>query len=325
MKQTIFTLILVLIFLTGYSQEYPVRYQLPERVNAKAGDRFSISATFKTNAPWYIYAPTGNNAIQGMIETNIIFQLPSGITRKCKMQLPEMHFKGGYEIYEGADIKFSQQFAVNKDLPPGEYNIHAKITCQSCNENICLPPISEEKDITVIVSGEWSMGNGEMESGKLKVENETSKDSMNKEQGTIKNDVILQFTALDGRKVNLEKLKGKLVLIDCWATWCRPCIAEFSNVKAMYDKYHAKGFEVIGISMDEAAAKQRVKEQVAKNKLPWPQGFEGKGFDNNSFVKQQNIASLPTVLLIDRNGNIVDRDARGERLEELIKKYLPVK
>ncbi|HJU45299.1 MAG TPA: TlpA disulfide reductase family protein, partial [Chitinophagaceae bacterium] len=100
------------------------------------------------------------------------------------------------------------------------------------------------------------------------------------------------------------------------------CVAEFSNVKKMYKKYHAKGFEVIGISMDDATAKQRVKDLVAKNKLTWPQSFEGKGFDENGFVKAQQVASLPAVFLIDKDGMIIDRDARGERLEELIKQHL---
>lgn len=299
---------------------YPVSYSVPQKLETSAGATFSIPVTFKVDDSWYIYAPTGNNATQGMIETTIIYRLPQGISRKGKMQLPETHYKSGFEVYDGKNIQMIQPFTVGKDLEPGEYIIHTKISYQTCNEKICLPPKTDELDIKVIVKDASISG-----STAANVDSSLrTPDSQQfaADQRKAAKPLDLKFTALDGRKVDIAKLKGKLVLVDCWATWCRPCIAEFDNLKKMYDKYHSKGFEVIGISMDDATAKMRVKELITKNKLPWPQGFEGKGFDNNSFVKTQQIASLPTVFLIDKEGNIVDRDARGEQLEDLIKKYL---
>jgi thiol-disulfide isomerase/thioredoxin len=129
------------------------------------------------------------------------------------------------------------------------------------------------------------------------------------------------FIALDGRQVDLASLREKVVLIDFWASWCKPCIASMPEIKAIYDKYHDKGLEVIGISLDNNDMKAQVKQVVDKQGLPWVQRFTGRGMDD-PFAKLYTISALPTVWLLDKNGKIVDQDARGERLEPLIRKYL---
>lgn len=132
----------------------------------------------------------------------------------------------------------------------------------------------------------------------------------------------LKFIAMDGKEVDLEQMRGKVVLIDCWATWCEPCLREMPHIKVLYDRYHNQGFEAIGISMDEPEAKDRVKRIIRNFNILWPQRFEGKGFNEDSFKKQYGIKSLPTLFLLDKAGNIGDINARGEHLEMLIKQYL---
>jgi len=129
------------------------------------------------------------------------------------------------------------------------------------------------------------------------------------------------FTALDGRQVDMAMLRGKVVLIDFWATWCKPCLESIPELKSMYDKYHDNGLEVIGVNLDDREMESTVKQVVEKQGILWPQRFEGKGM-NDPFAKLYGINSLPTVWLLDKDGKIIDRDARGERLEPLIKKYL---
>src|SRR5690606_27424048 len=106
----------------------------------------------------------------------------------------------------------------------------------------------------------------------------------------------LEFAALDGKKVNLADLKGKVVLIDFWATWCGPCIAELPELKSVYEELHGKGFEILGISFDQD--KDELSRFVQEEKMTWPQYFE-EG-DENAFGKLFGIQAIPTLWLVDK-------------------------
>ncbi len=121
--------------------------------------------------------------------------------------------------------------------------------------------------------------------------------------------VDIQFTALDGRPVDLSQMKGKVVLVDFWATWCGPCVGEIPHVKEAYEKYHSKGFEVVGISFD--SDKQRLTQFVQSHEMPWPQYFDGQTW-GNKFGQQYAIDSIPTMWLVDKNGNLYTENARDD-------------
>ncbi|HRQ89222.1 MAG TPA: TlpA disulfide reductase family protein [Bacteroidia bacterium] len=129
----------------------------------------------------------------------------------------------------------------------------------------------------------------------------------------------IAFTDLQGNQVDLAKMKGKVVLVDFWATWCGPCVAEMPNVIAAYEKYHEKGFEVIGISLDEEKAS--VEAFVTEKKMPWPQHFDGKGWEGD-LVQKFGIKGIPATFLVGKDGKVVAANLRGEDLEKAVEAAL---
>ncbi len=112
--------------------------------------------------------------------------------------------------------------------------------------------------------------------------------------------VSLQFKAVDGRKVDLAKMKGKVVLVDFWATDCGPCVAELPRVKAAYEQYHGRGFEVVGISCD--TDKEKLESYVKQHDISWPQYFDGKQQEDNKFTTEFGIDGIPHMFLVDKKG-----------------------
>jgi len=136
--------------------------------------------------------------------------------------------------------------------------------------------------------------------------------------GALGKPVAIQYTALDGRAVDVAALKGKVVLIDFWATWCGPCVGELPHVKAAYDKLHGQGFEIVSISFDES--REALEKFVKEKDMAWPQYFDGKGWQNK-FGEQFGINSIPTMWLVDKQGNLRDMNAR-DGLEERVARLL---
>ncbi|HLP78994.1 MAG TPA: TlpA disulfide reductase family protein [Candidatus Paceibacterota bacterium] len=127
---------------------------------------------------------------------------------------------------------------------------------------------------------------------------------------------------LNGKPLSIANYKGKVVLIDFWATWCGPCVGELPNVIATYEKHHSEGFEIIGISLDQDRAK--LTSFIEKKKMTWQQYFDGNGWENK-LAQKYGIQSIPATFLLDGEGKIIGKDLRGEDLEAAVAKAVKKK
>ena len=120
---------------------------------------------------------------------------------------------------------------------------------------------------------------------------------------------------LAGQPLSVANNKGRVVLIDFWATWCPPCRAELPNVIATYQKYHSKGFDIIGVSLDEDKA--QLLSFIKDHNMAWPQYFDGKKWDNQ-LAMNYGVEIAPTTYLLDGEGKIIGKDLRGDDLKKAV-------
>lgn len=132
-----------------------------------------------------------------------------------------------------------------------------------------------------------------------------------------------EFSAPDaqGNMVNLRDIRGKVTIIDFWASWCGPCRRENPNVVKTYQKYHDKGLEIIGVSLDRANQKDKWLQAIADDKLDWHH-VSHLNYFNDPVAKLYNIQSIPATYILDASGTIVAKNLRGEALEKKISELL---
>jgi len=125
--------------------------------------------------------------------------------------------------------------------------------------------------------------------------------------------------SLAGEEVSLARLRGKVVLVDFWATWCPPCVAEMPRLKAAYEKYRDKGFVIVGVSLDNSEGALR--DFVKRQDISWAQIFDGKGWESE-LAEKYGVDTVPTMYLLDAEGKIVGSNHGGMVLEAQLEKLL---
>jgi peroxiredoxin len=118
----------------------------------------------------------------------------------------------------------------------------------------------------------------------------------------------------EGKIISLKESLGKVTIIDFWASWCAPCRRENPNVVALYNEFHDKGLNIIGVSLDKEGDEQKWKDAITADKLNWPQVSNLK-YWNEPIAKKYNVQSIPATFILDASGKIVAKDLRGVELK----------
>ncbi len=136
-------------------------------------------------------------------------------------------------------------------------------------------------------------------------------------QGMLADEIALP--SVTGDTLRLSSFKGKVVLLDFWASWCGPCRVANKGLSKIYDKFNSKGFEIYSVSLDHT--KEDWVKAIRKDKIKWNQVFAAGGWETPTALKW-NIYALPTSFLIDKDGRLLAMDIEGKDLERALKEML---
>jgi peroxiredoxin len=141
-------------------------------------------------------------------------------------------------------------------------------------------------------------------------------------RSTSEGQVAPDFTLNDvnDKPVALSSFRGKVVLLDFWASWCGPCRKENPNVVAAYNKFHSKGLEILGVSLDDN--KSNWQQAIAKDGLTWTHVSDLEGWQSKA-AQLYGVQSIPANFLLDKDGKIIAKDLRGEMLEQKLNTLFP--
>ena len=315
--------VLFVLCFIGFAQaQNPVAWSITAKGSTaiKPGGKFAAQVTAQIESGWHIYSIT--QGAGGPIPTRITvadgqpFKLSGSVSGPRPHVAFDPNFEINTETYEGS-ATFNIPIAVASDASADAQRLNVDVRYQACSGTTCLQP----KIIKLTAPVEILTGTT------------AAIQSLPSSTGSPSPVPVLDFTFTDfgGKPRKLSEFKGKFVLLDFWATWCKPCLAEIPHLKELYAKYHAQGFEIIGMNsetlgqeqgdVDADFAKEReqqARQIVSTRGVTWPQATTETAMP--VAVKIFGVESLPTKILIDREGRIVARIKDCAELDQLLEK-----
>lgn len=285
----------------------------------QVGQEIELQLTLSVEAPWQVFGDT--LGFGGQQKLKIDMKLPPGIEALGGWQWPD--YETVFEdfevhVYEAGEHVFRRKLKIGAG--DGPLTLAAQITYQACNPEYCGPVRVEQLSTELQIGsagGTMSMRAtaGEVGKSSTTVEMPARGESIN---GTA---LDMRFVALDGRAVDIGRMLGSVILVDFWASWCVPCVAELPSIKSIYDKYRHRGFSVVGVTFDDMDTKEKLIRMIREKQLTWPQRFDGRKLDQEA-AQRYGIQGIPATFLIDKYGRLVETNIRGKALELAIEKYL---
>jgi thiol-disulfide isomerase/thioredoxin len=136
----------------------------------------------------------------------------------------------------------------------------------------------------------------------------------------IGNKMALEGKTFQGQSFQLSDYEGRVVLVDYWATWCGPCVAEYPQIRKLYDKYHGRGFDVVGVSMD--ADRDSLASYLKEKEVPWVVLNDADAGGKHPSTEYYNIQTVPAMFLIGRDGKVISTTVEVAQLDALLDELL---
>ena len=297
----------------------PIKWSIKASPSTADKKTFAIELTARIDTGWHLYStekieggpsPTRITLLPGQN-----FEVAGEIDSPAPRSAYDPNFQVATEFYEGI-VPFTIPIKSTSPSASSE-KVRVQVRYQTCTPTICLPP--KLIDLETAVSGE--------ETKPVQVP------TVSENPATLKSMTIgalvpdFTFTDFNGKLRRFSEFRGRVVLLDFWASWCSPCLADIPQLKAAYQKYHPSGFEIVGMDsetlgqtdIDASFAKDaqiRAREIVSTRGISWTQSTADSSLP--IAVGSFGIENLPAKILIDRSGKVIARIKSVSELDELL-------
>ncbi|WP_461643521.1 peroxiredoxin family protein [Labilibaculum euxinus] len=296
MKKGILIVLFCSMVFIGFSQNNQiVSWEIDTVKTGSLTYDLKMKATVKE--PWHIYTQQVSNAGLAM-PTQISFKKNSNIQLIDATKEKGIEKEHEQSSYYSKGVIFTQSLKLKSKE---KTNLNFTIQYMACTNGMCLPPKTEKFSISFNTDSLVALKSSANDSSTL----------IKEEDNTKQANVFILKDAKD-KEHSLSEFKGKYVLVDFWASWCKPCRAENPNLIKAYKEFKSKNFEIISISLDQN--KDSWIRAVKKDSLSWLNLLD-KTNSESTVANMYGVITVPSNFLIDPDGKIVAKDLKGEKLQ----------
>lgn len=308
------------------SEPNPIQWSLKPKVSTesiKPGERFVVELTAQIDKGWHLYS---TERIEGgpfptrIVVTGQSFEAAGEIESPAPNSSYDPNFQVTTEFYEGS-VSFTIPVRAATDSPAGPNKLMVQVRYQACTQTLCLPPKLLTAETPIQIARKYPGPDKPAAKPAPAIENSSAGLSIGAEVPDF------EFTDFTGKTRRLAEYRGRYVLLDFWATWCSPCLADIPQLKQSYLKYRARGFEIIGMDSETLGQEQndpefnketdaRARQIVATRGVTWTQATTATAVP--VAVKVFGVESLPAKILIDPAGRVFARIKETSELDRVL-------